>query len=36
MNRLVGDPEVGNIVGGQDNVLYPNFRTFTAVLELIF
>ena len=32
------DPEVGDIVGGDDsaNGQYPNFRTVTAVLELIF
>lgn len=30
------DPEVGGIVGGDDAYQYPNFRTITAVLELIF
>jgi hypothetical protein len=30
------DPEVGGIIGGDDSYQYPNFRTITAVLELIF
>jgi len=30
------DPEVGGILGGEDSYQYPNFRTITAVLELIF
>jgi TonB-linked SusC/RagA family outer membrane protein len=30
------DPEVGGIVGGEDSYQYPNFRTITAVLELVF
>jgi TonB-linked SusC/RagA family outer membrane protein len=30
------DPEVGGIIGGEDAYQYPNFRTVTAVLELIF
>jgi hypothetical protein len=30
------DPEVGGIIGGEDSYQYPNFRTITAVLELIF
>ena len=30
------DPEVGGIIGTEDDFNYPNFRTITAVLELIF
>ncbi len=30
------DPEVGGIIGTEDDFLYPNFRVITAVLELIF
>jgi hypothetical protein len=30
------DPEVGGIIGSADNYNYPNFRTLTASLEVIF
>ena len=30
------DPEVGGITNGEDNYQYPNFRSVTAVLELVF
>lgn len=30
------DPEAGSILGGTDNFGYPNFRTFSASLEILF
>ena len=30
------DPEVGGILSGEDSYNYPNFRTVTAVLEIVF
>ena len=30
------DPEVGGILSGEDNYQYPNFRSLTAVLEVVF
>lgn len=30
------DPEVGGITSGEDNYNYPNFRSVTAVLEVVF